>query len=292
MVHALLSNCYNRDDVKIKVKKNTLKCGSTSIALPTYEHIPTTIKNLAAKQKELKKQYFYMYNNLLNGDNISKTAFDELVKKIRDVDKEIETHLLQTYDEKKFNEYQTLNQLAANLDEESAAVRSKSIYDPSVSTRLCNIFKQKLQIMTDLNKKNKSFYKDYVTTESYRGDLREQTNSDKTDKPKKEKVAKKYNNKQSDIPDIVAKKRILKKVPDLISVNEQQKIKQRIKELLKETYRFKDKSECSSNKRSQPYYTTKEDILKEIETKPELKKLMPDNYKKLTKEKLCEYFFD
>lgn len=68
-------------------------------------------------------------------------------------------------------------------------------------------------------------------------------------------------------------------------------IKDKIKELLARKFKFANKEECASAKRSQPYYTTKEDIIKTIETDDMLRSIMPKSYKSLNKEKICDHLF-
>lgn len=80
------------------------------------------------------------------------------------------------------------------------------------------------------------------------------------------------------------------RVKNKLSKETTQVITSNIKELLSD-FAFKTKTECVSKQRTKPYYASKEEILEKIESNPELKKLMPTNYKKLTKDKLCEVFF-
>lgn len=80
-----------------------------------------------------------------------------------------------------------------------------------------------------------------------------------------------------------------KKKPKVRLSNEEKvEIKENIKDMLKRIYRFKDKTECKSKQRSKPYFTTKEEIIKEIDANPEIKKIVPKNYKSLSKEALCD----
>lgn len=79
-----------------------------------------------------------------------------------------------------------------------------------------------------------------------------------------------------------APKKFTKQTTEVITSN--------IKDLLS-NFAFKSKTECVSKQRTKPYYASKEEILEKIESNPDIKKLMPANYKKLTKDKLCEVFF-
>ena len=82
-----------------------------------------------------------------------------------------------------------------------------------------------------------------------------------------------------------------KKLPAKISTSDIKKIRDNVKELMKSVFKPKTLEECASQKRSQPYYMKKEDILKEIDNNPDIKKLLPDNYKALNKEEICKYLF-
>jgi hypothetical protein len=68
-------------------------------------------------------------------------------------------------------------------------------------------------------------------------------------------------------------------------------IKKNVKQLIKEKFKAQTLEECTSQKRSQPYYMKKEDILNMIESNPELKRILPANYKTLNKENLCKHLY-
>lgn len=55
--------------------------------------------------------------------------------------------------------------------------------------------------------------------------------------------------------------------------------------------KFKDKEECTSIKKSQPYFTNKEEIIKIISNTPELLQIMPPAWKIKTKKELCDLLF-
>lgn len=59
-------------------------------------------------------------------------------------------------------------------------------------------------------------------------------------------------------------------------------------EMVKKTeFPFNTKDECMSSKRSKLYYMSREDIIKKIENDPSLKMKIGDNYKKMSKDELC-----
>ena len=69
-------------------------------------------------------------------------------------------------------------------------------------------------------------------------------------------------------------------------------IKKNIKDLVREKFKAKTFEECKSKQRSKTYFMKKEEILDLIDKNPEMKKLLPDNYKTLDKDNLCKYIFD
>ena len=89
------------------------------------------------------------------------------------------------------------------------------------------------------------------------------------------------------------KQKATKKTAIVAKVTPQQinAIKDNVKELITQKFKFKTKEECTTRKTSQPYYMSKDNIVEEIEKTPEIKKLMPAKYKTLPKEKICDYLF-
>jgi hypothetical protein len=94
------------------------------------------------------------------------------------------------------------------------------------------------------------------------------------------------------LPKIVDDKPVDKKPEKKLSNDNKDIIKKNIKELIKSKFKAKTFDECASQKRSQPYYMKKEDIIQTIESTPQIKEAMPSNYKSLNKENLCKQLFD
>lgn len=75
-----------------------------------------------------------------------------------------------------------------------------------------------------------------------------------------------------------------------IVVSDVTNIKERVKDLIREkVFSFSDKQQCIS--RSKAVFMSKEQIIAAIEKYDDLKKLMPQNFKKLGKEELCSLLF-
>lgn len=91
---------------------------------------------------------------------------------------------------------------------------------------------------------------------------------------------------------VATKEKPIAKVVGKLSDEDKDTIKRSIKDLIKEKFKAKTLEECTSQKRSQPYYMKKEDIIQTIENTPQIKKVMPGNFKSLNKESLCKQLFD
>jgi hypothetical protein len=67
-----------------------------------------------------------------------------------------------------------------------------------------------------------------------------------------------------------------------------EKIELKIKNVLKNQFKFRNLKECKSKKKSALYFMTKEDIIEIIENNKELKSQMPENYINKEKQTICE----
>jgi hypothetical protein len=76
-----------------------------------------------------------------------------------------------------------------------------------------------------------------------------------------------------------------------ISADKKQVIKTKVKDLISQVFPFKNKKECLSKKKSEPYYLSKEQIINKIKQQPDIESSMPSKYSTMTKEKLCEQLF-
>ena len=87
------------------------------------------------------------------------------------------------------------------------------------------------------------------------------------------------------------KKEVEEKEIVVITPEQIDEIEFNVQELMKEVFKFRTVEECASRKSSQAFYMTKNEILSIIDSTPEIKNIVPDNYKRLTKEQLCQYLF-
>ena len=75
--------------------------------------------------------------------------------------------------------------------------------------------------------------------------------------------------------------------PTQIPINNNIEDRQPEEQTTQTTFPFKTKSECESSKRSKLYYMSREDIMKKIDNDNELKTKVGNNYRKLSKDELC-----
>ena len=87
---------------------------------------------------------------------------------------------------------------------------------------------------------------------------------------------------------IIKKVDLPKELPTKLSPKQKQQITNNIKNILIDKFKFKNKGECISKAKSKEYYMSKEELIKIIDDNPDIKLIMPSNYKSLTKEKICE----
>lgn len=251
--------------MEIHIKGNRLKHGKEEIVLPKYVNINLKINELLKTKRELSIDYFNNYNSILNGEEVDQSKFDSIVSKINALEDEIEDLIGKRKrigeDQKAVNNIH--DQLHA-LKQSDIDALQKSSFDNEVGRTIAKNFKKRLALYNDLNGIKYREFTDFVKGTGYASSKK---TPEKKIKPKP-------------------------KTKTQLSPKEVVEIKDNIKELLKKVYKFKDKGECVSKQRSKEFYTSKEDILKEVEKNDNLKKLMPANYKNLSKEKLCEYFFD
>ena len=76
-----------------------------------------------------------------------------------------------------------------------------------------------------------------------------------------------------------------------VSSEKKEAIKKNVKDLMAQVFPFKNKKECESKKKKEPYYVSKEDLITRIKKQPEIESMLPPKYSKMTKEKICEQLF-
>jgi hypothetical protein len=265
----MLNQCHEGNATNIFFKGNKIQCGKSSVNLPHYTKIVKIIDDLKHRRQKLAREYFDMLNNIMLGKNVNSVAFDKIVSHISEIDiklDEMYEKQLSPFVKQRDILHEKYDQLE---DKQNEIVKSESALNPHVAKTIVEIMKKKQNIMKQLSQVSEKELEEY-TAETYDEHV--------------EKL------KQS--PVVAKKQRVVKKSNTNFSNDEKTQIKTNIKNVLKNVFRFKDKEECQSKARSKEYFMTKDEVIKVIDENPDLKKLMPSNFKSLTKEKLCTFIFD
>lgn len=224
-------------------------------AQPGYSVVQQRLQDLRNTKKHLSLVYHDLRDSMIQGDKVDKKAFDSVVMNIRNVEEEMDK--LYDHVSTKKNEWlqQGSQDMLSAVETSSAAKAFKTRVAASKQSvnSLGNIVLSKFEFIQ----------------------------KDHDEEPTAPEVV------HTTPPKKITKKKDSKK----LTTDQVTNVSQNIKELIAKKFRFKDNTECISKQRTKPYYSSKEEILSVIESSPELKKLMPTNYKKLTKDKLCEVFF-
>ena len=228
---------------------------------------PPVLKNVFEKIDELKQsrtELLLKYRNIQDKMFYTvgnKTEYNKIIKDVAELDNLIEE--LQEYYEKVNEEipHTKLDKHVLDLNRTYKLLKSKTHYDKKTIKDYISKLKKKEDLIEDYAPQKIIDY--FVVEQPVIMDLTEE---------------------------YVMPKKITKK-PTQLNKGQAELIKDRIKELLEEKFKFKNKEECMSARRSMPYYTSKENLIKTIEVDDTLRSIMPKNYKSLNKEKICEQLF-
>ena len=226
------------------------------------------IDRLYTKRRDVYFEYKILHDKILYGKNQQsyRKSMDEKIEQINRIQDKIDA--LHEYFES-LEQMDPSGQLAADIATEKK--RSIATTDPVVFVRS---MKRLHALESELNKQPSPI--DYVVYKI--PGVSQAAAADESFEKIKRKI------------DEVKPKRG-KVLPDLTK-SDLKAIKENIKELIKEKFKPKTAEECSSQKRSQPYYMKKDDILTTIESNPQIKQVLPENYKSLNKEELCKHLFN
>lgn len=264
----MLHHCHEGKNTKFLFKGNKLYCGGKSLAnILKYTKIIDIIDDLKAQRQDFAKKYFKMLNDILLGKDVNPKEFDQIVARIADIDSKCD----ELYDKQlsPFVEQRNLLQEKYNnvFDEQNAIINFQSPLNPEVAKKIVESMKQKQKLLKELSQVSQKDFEEYTVDSNTH-------------------IVDKIDVQQTPSPSP------LKKQTNTLSTEQKTKIKSNIKNVLKNVFRFKDKEQCLSKARSKEYFMTKDDIIKTINENPDLKKLMPTNFKNLSKEQLCTFIFD
>ena len=238
---------------KLEIKGNI---ANNKWRLPIYKSVFEEIKTLRKQRQELMKRYHDIYELISYSDKPPsrfKKEYDDIYNKLYETDAKI-MKLIAYY------RYQNTETMQAQ-DEDSMQYKylnTKEELTVKEARELAILFKKTIESYNTTNKSEIEFFID--TLPSKKG----------SHKPK---------------PILYEKNR------EIVLPQEHKEIEENIAKLIAKTFKFKNVDECKSSKRSQSYYMSKENILKEVDSNERIRQVLPKNYKSLTKEKICEHLF-
>lgn len=251
------------------------------ITPPVIKNVQDEIDRLKVEKTKLYTKYFDIYTSLLSSTDPAKlqSVYDNVIADISIIDTNI--HKLYLYHDlvnKSFDvSYHNLkNECKILLDKMGNYNNNKhtTSQDSKEYVKLFVKAHNKMQLLKDM-KTNQSYINFYIDKTPVFG-----VSGVALKKPTDKIIAEKPINN-------VTKK----KAPKTLSPKQVNAIKDNGKKLLYDKFKFGNKQECISLKRSQPYYMSLKKILEVIENNEDIKNKMPPKYKTLPKEKLCEYIF-
>lgn len=282
----LYKNLILSSDDNIVCKKNGIIVNNKIVIPPKIVYIKDHIHRLKQDKSKLLIEYYDLYNDILMlplSEKNTKTAqedkYEKLLETINSIDRDIDH--LQNYSSQLITIHK--NDLDKLNDQYKSVLREQKqlMDDGSDINRFVKLNKKIEKNLEEFRiEKNKRIIDFYIEKLPQLSNVVLKDIKEKTQEIKEKEKEKK--------PKTVTKKEISKK----ISPKKMENIKTNIKKLIGSTYlKPQSKEECVSQKRSQPYYMSLKLILEEIEKHPELKTMLPKNYKSLPKEKLCEYLY-
>lgn len=242
----------NKTD-NILIKDGKLYIDKYEIQMPKIVYVKERISEIESEKKEILLKVFLMQQKILNAKNpkLFQNEYNAHIMKIVAFDDEHD--MLNRYSQKMNEHINTSKaQISYNSSKLYQELQADIHYDGQKVKKLVKHFLDKLE---NNGKDQEKPIIDYYITELPIIKLK------KEKEPELKKDIKKLTNIQKNI------------------------IKDNIKNLLK----FKSKAECVSKAKSKAFYMSKEEIIKLIDSTPELKAIVPENYKTLNKEQLCGY---
>lgn len=223
---------------------------------PVIKNIFVEIEELKNRRRELLLNYKDIYDQILYTKEY-KNEYNKIITEILDIDARIET-LIQY-----FNLVNQIENKDEKLKKEIKQLRNQLI--ESITNKVLKKYLVKIDEYYKLIDKTVDTIDFYIVEKSILMDM-----------DKKEPVIVEDKKQKNKLP--------IRKDQDIL-------IKTNIKLLLAEKFKFKTKEECSTSKRSAQFYMTKDEIVKTIESTPELIDHMPKKYKSMKKEEICDHLF-
>jgi hypothetical protein len=259
-----ITGCQTRSSTTIKFEGDRIVCGKQQMSVPSYTELSTYMSALSTEKKQLQHSYATLLCRMTHGEPVKTKEFDDIVMRLSAIEQEVDD-LIQQHSGMP-SEEDALERAIREADTKLKHEVSHKSVARVHGTFLANLNRVKA-VGTARNA--------YVIQEGEYKMLaapREAINRRPRRRP--------------DPPQEEAPPRPRSPSPPLrppVSPRETENIRENVAELLKRTFKFKS--------RSAAFFTNKEDLIKLIEANEPLKKLMPKNYKSLTKEQICQALF-
>lgn len=284
----VLKKCHDVNTISVAYQDGLLKQRNKTVQPSMFRNLVTYAEDLKKQRIGLMRSYYDVYERLVH-TNASLNAkqqkeFNDLVHQIQSIDEELDDIRATHHVARRQARPQTAIDKYKHLSQQSAAMyNAANVYDTATAKKLGDNARTLLQLDSEI--KNAPHVSDYTMVhigKILRIGTPKSTNTSPS--PSNKHITKKAIKEKTKAKKVTTTKKV---VNDL----EKNAIKENVKELIKHTFAFKTKEECTSSKRSQPYYENKDSIVEKISKNENLKKLMPSNYKSLPKEKICEELF-
>ncbi len=292
-------------DDNIVFKKNGVIINGKTVIPPKIVYVNERLAELKARKHKLLLENYDLYNDIImipleKIKNSTKEKYEKLLEDINMIDIEIDnlhnyTGLLHNRSRIELDRLTDIynnsvkeqkllidngNDIDRYLKLHAKIQKTKDTINDEKSKRIMDFYIEKLPQLSNV------VLKEIDKIPESKPESKEKDPS-KKEKTKVEKVKVEKSKAEKTKTDKTKTEKTKKITPKQLET-----IKSNIKELLGSKYlKAKSKDECVSQKRSQPYYMSLKAILEEIEKQPELKAVLPKNYKTLSKEKLCEYLY-
>lgn len=257
-METVIAKCHQGDVTSVVFKGNKIQCGSSSVKLPSYEYVHNLVRDNEKKRQSLILKYLDKVDAFVRGGKKDVLAdLDPLVKEIQGYDSKITDYKQQYIEASSTNENELYQAIMESLQASKEEGNKVSTYDAMAAKKMLDAHRHRRELFSNW-KQVRASWNDKVMVAA-------------------DKVV------------VPVPKPVSPKVKGKLTQEDKIELKEKIKHKMLAVFKFKNLEECQSKARSKPFYQSKEEILKLIQENENLKKLMPANFKSLTKEELCKY---
>ena len=284
---------FKEDKDKFELKYNTMEL---VLHKPKYKDIFNEIDELKEEKNKLLIEYNELQYRILNNLNNEKDykKYQNIVDKLTQFDGKVKDLL---------DYYMQINAINKNLfnanqkDIDNLHKDKTELYDKIIKENDSILNRKYISDYLKLFKLNNELYnKHFKNIDYFILELPKiKENNIKTiSKPKKEPEKKKKPKKSDEEIEKEKRTKLKKKLQEKLENTDKDKLKKlekSVRDKLFKVFKFSNEKECASRSRSYDYFTKKDDILQIIEENKEIKDRLPQNYRGLTKAKICEELY-